>query len=63
MSFLVLWSEDMAHNEASTYADNKGNTEERGHTSMPRARFEPAIPVFLLSKTTRASDRAAKLIK
>jgi len=32
---------------------------ERGHTSTPRAVFEPAIPVFEQSKTVRASDRAA----
>jgi hypothetical protein len=35
------------------------NTETRGHTSMPRAGFEPSIPVFERPKTLRASDGAA----
>jgi hypothetical protein len=30
-----------------------------GHTSMPRAGFEPAIPMFERPKTVRALDRAA----
>jgi hypothetical protein len=34
-------------------------TEKCGHTSMPRAGFEPAIPVFERSKTVHALDRAA----
>jgi hypothetical protein len=33
----------------------------RGHISMPRAGFEPTIPVFERSKTIWASDRTAKL--
>jgi len=36
------------------------NTEKRGHTSMPRAGFEPAIPVFERSKTERDLDRRKK---
>jgi hypothetical protein len=35
------------------------NTEKRGHTSMPRAGFDPTIPVFERPKTVRALDRAA----
>jgi hypothetical protein len=31
----------------------------RGHTSMSRAGFEPAIPMFEQPKTVRALDRAA----
>jgi hypothetical protein len=31
----------------------------RGHTSMPRAVFEPAIPMFERQKTERVLDRAA----
>jgi len=31
----------------------------RGHTSMPRAGFEPTIPVLERSKTVRALDGAA----
>jgi hypothetical protein len=42
--------------KASTYI-GKHNTEKRGHTSMPRAGFEPVIPVFERSKTVLASDR------
>jgi len=34
-------------------------TEKQGHTSMPRAEFEPMIPVFELSKSIRALDRVA----
>jgi hypothetical protein len=32
----------------------QNNTERRGHTSMPRAEFEPTIPVFERLKTIRA---------
>jgi hypothetical protein len=35
------------------------NTEKRGHTSVPRAGFEPVIPVFERPKTVRALDRTA----
>jgi len=34
------------------------NTAKRGHISMPRAGFEPTIPVFEQSKSVRALDRA-----
>jgi len=35
------------------------NTQKRGHTSVPRAGFETAIPVFEQTKTVGALDRAA----
>jgi hypothetical protein len=35
------------------------NTEKRGHTSMPLARFEPTIPVFERLQTVRSLDCAA----
>jgi hypothetical protein len=35
------------------------NTEKRRHTSMPRAGFEPAIPMFERPKTVLALDREA----
>jgi hypothetical protein len=47
-----------AYRKASTYT-GQHDTEKRGHTSMPRAGFEHAIPVFELSKTVGALDRAA----
>jgi len=47
-----------ARRKATTYT-GQHNTEKRGHTSMPRAGFEPMIPIFERSKTVRASDRAA----
>jgi len=37
----------------------QGNTEKRGHTSMPQAGFKHAIPVFERSKTVHALDHAA----
>jgi len=46
-----------ARRKATTYT-GQHNTEKRGHTSMPRAGFEPTIPVFERSKTVRALDRA-----
>jgi len=48
----------LARRKASTYT-GQHNTEEYGHTSMPRAGFELTIPVFERSKAVRASDRAA----
>jgi hypothetical protein len=33
-------------------------TQKRGHTSMPRAGFEPTIPVFERSNTVHALNRA-----
>jgi hypothetical protein len=47
-----------AHRKATTYT-GQHNTEKRGHTFMPRARFESTIPVFERVKTMRALDRAA----
>jgi len=47
-----------AGHKASTYT-RQHNTEERGHTYMPRVGFESMIPVFERSKTVRASDRSA----
>jgi len=35
----------LARPKATTYT-GQHNTEKRGHTSMPRAGFEPMIPVF-----------------
>jgi len=35
------------------------NTQKGGHTSLLRAGFEPAVPVFERSKTVRALDCAA----
>jgi len=46
-----------AKRKASTYT-GQHNTDKRRHTSMPRARFEPAIPDFERSKAVRALDRA-----
>jgi len=43
----------------TTSYTGRHNTEKRGHTSMPRAGFEPAIPVFERSKTVRSLDGAA----
>jgi len=48
---------ESARRKASTYT-GQHNTEKCGHTSMPRAGFEPTIPVFERSKTVRASDDA-----
>jgi hypothetical protein len=42
--------------KASTYT-GQHNTVKRRHTSMPRAGFDPTIPVFALSKTVRVLDR------
>jgi len=44
----------------STYT-GQHNTEKRGHISMPRAGFEPAIPVFERSKTVRWQRYALRL--
>jgi len=46
-----------ARRKATTYT-GQHNTEKRGHTSMPRAGFEPMIPVFERLKNVRALDRA-----
>jgi len=35
------------------------HTKSPTHTSMPRVRFKPTIPVFDWPKTVRASDRSA----
>jgi len=43
--------------KASTYTGQR-NTEKHGYTSMPRAGFEPIIPVLKRSKTVSALDRA-----
>jgi hypothetical protein len=47
-----------ARRKTSTYI-GQHNTEKREHTSMPRAGFEPMIPVFERPKTVRTLDRAA----
>jgi hypothetical protein len=46
-----------ARRKASTYT-GQHNTEKRGHTAMPRAGFEPTIPVFERLKPVRALDYA-----
>lgn len=38
------------------------NTEKHGNTSTPRAGFEPAIPVLVVSKTICDLDCAAAVI-
>jgi hypothetical protein len=47
-----------ARRKASTYT-GQHNTEERGHTSMLLAGFEPAISMFERPKTVLALDGAA----
>jgi len=46
-----------ARRKATTHTEQH-NTEKRGHTSMPRAEFEPAISLFEGLKTVRTLDRA-----
>jgi hypothetical protein len=43
------WTKDRPIRNASTYT-GQHNTEKRGHTSVPRAGFEPTISVFERSK-------------
>jgi len=43
--------------KAITYT-GQHNTEKFGHTSMPRAGFEPTIPMFVQLNTVRALDSA-----
>jgi hypothetical protein len=47
--YMDIWWDSLdggsARREASTYTVQH-NTEKRGHTFIPRAGFEPAIPVF-----------------
>jgi hypothetical protein len=52
------WAGDQSSAKASTYI-GQHNTEKRRHTSMPRAGFEPAIPMFEQPKTVLALDGAA----
>jgi len=49
-----------SHRKASTYTGHQ-STEEHGHTSMPRAGFEPTIPGFERSNNMRALDSAASV--
>jgi len=44
-----------ARRKDSTYTEQH-NTGKLGHASIPRAGFEPTIPVFKRSKTVRAWD-------
>jgi hypothetical protein len=44
--------------QGSTYT-GQHNTEKHRHTSMPRAEFEPVIPIFERPKTVLALDHAA----
>jgi hypothetical protein len=39
--------------------DNTTQKKKRGPTSMPRAEFEPSMPMFERSKSVRAIDRVA----
>jgi hypothetical protein len=61
-SILDIWYDSLdggsARRKVTTYT-GQHNTEKRGHTSMPRAGFEPTIPVFEWSNTVRALDRVA----
>jgi hypothetical protein len=50
--------EGSAQHKASIYT-GQNNTEKHGHTSMPQAEFEPAIPVLKQLKTVHALDCAA----
>jgi hypothetical protein len=52
------WRGDQADARFLPTQDNT-TQKKRGHTSMPRAGFEPAIPIFELPKTVRVLDRAA----
>jgi hypothetical protein len=60
--FLDIWYDSLdggsARHKSTTYT-GQHNTEKRGHTSMPRAGFEPTILVFERLKTVRALDLAA----
>jgi hypothetical protein len=60
--FLDIWYSCLdagsARRKATTYT-GQHNTEKGGQTFMPRAGFEPKIPVFELLKTVRALDSAA----
>jgi hypothetical protein len=52
------WAGNQSRAKASTYT-GQHNTEKHRHTSMPRAGFEPAIPMFEGPKTVLSLDRAA----
>jgi hypothetical protein len=52
---LLGWG-DQSSAKASTYT-GQHNTERRRHTSMPRAGFEPAIPMFEWPKTVLALEQ------
>jgi len=56
--YRIPWMEVSAHRCTSTYT-GQHNTEKRRYTSMPRAGFNPTIPVFERSRIIRALDRAA----
>jgi hypothetical protein len=51
------WTGDQPNARPLPTQDNT-TQKKRGHTSMPRAVFEPAIPMFERPKTVRALDRA-----
>jgi hypothetical protein len=54
--FLDIWQDSLdggsAHRKVTTYT-GEHNSEKHGHISMPRAGFEPTIPVFERLKTAR----------
>jgi hypothetical protein len=52
------WTGDQPDSRPLPTQDNTMQ-KKRGHTSMPRTIFEPAIPMFERPKTVRASDRSA----
>jgi hypothetical protein len=52
------WAGDQSSAKASTYT-GQHNTEKHRYTSMPRAEFEPAVPMFEQPKTVLALDRVA----
>jgi len=51
------WTGD--HPDARRPLPRQDNTQKRGHTSLPRAGVEYAIPMFERSKTVRAVNHAA----
>jgi hypothetical protein len=52
------WAGDQSSAKASNYT-GQYNTQKHRHTSMPRAGFEPAIPMFERPKTVLVLDSAA----
>jgi hypothetical protein len=60
--FLDIWQDSLDERSARRKAPTctgQHNTEKREHTSMPRAEFEPTVPVFERLKTVSALYCAA----